>query len=267
MARRSRGQGEAGAGRTGGSVNRTPVRNFYNSGKTGMDDLLDALGDEWIRLNSLYWIMPKEGGEVPFVMNEVQRRFYVERHVKNVILKARQFGFTTLICLMLLDKVLFAPNVRCGIIAHNVEDAEVFFRDKIKFAYERLPGWFKEFRPLVKDSGKELVVSHGKWGESSVRVGTTLLGGTLQALHLSEFGRICEKEPEKAKEIKRAALNTVAAGQEVYVESTGRGGESDFKAMCDQWRARGLDRRPLGPMEYKFHFYPWFEHSDYEVDP
>lgn len=87
-------------------------------------------------------------------------------------------------------------------------------------------------------------------------------------VHNSEYGRICEKEPEKAAEIKRAALNTVAPDQYVFIESTGRGGGGDFQDMCEQWRIRGLDeRKPLTDMDYKFWFFPWFKHNDYATEP
>ena len=39
-------------------------------------------------------------------------------HTANIILKARQLGFTTLCCLIYLDACLFTPNTRAGVIAH-----------------------------------------------------------------------------------------------------------------------------------------------------
>ena len=51
-------------------------------------------------------------------------------HRRNIILKARQLGFTTLIAIPWLDTALFTPNMRCGIIAQDLGAAEVIFRDK-----------------------------------------------------------------------------------------------------------------------------------------
>ena len=65
----------------------------------------------------------------------------------NVILKARQLGFTTFIQLFMLDACLFNPNIRAGTIAHTLDDARVIFRDKVKFVYDNLPEDLKAAMP------------------------------------------------------------------------------------------------------------------------
>ena len=62
----------------------------------------------------------------------------------------------------------------------------------------------------------ELVFDNG----SNVSVGTSMRGGTLQYLHISEYGKISAKYPDKAKEIKSGSFNAVKAGQFIFVEST-----------------------------------------------
>ena len=54
-------------------------------------------------------------------------------HYLSLILKARQLGFTTFIQLIMLDAYVFISNIRAGTIAHNLNDAETIFRDKVKF--------------------------------------------------------------------------------------------------------------------------------------
>jgi hypothetical protein len=76
-------------------------------------------------------------------MNEDQERFIAERHGLDIVLKARQKGFTTVIQLDMLDDCLFIPNTAAGVIAHNLTDAEAFFADKIRFAYDQLPIEFR----------------------------------------------------------------------------------------------------------------------------
>ena len=77
---------------------------------------------------------------------------------------------------------------------------------------------------------------------SSIRVSTSMRSGTLQYLHVSEFGKICAQAPEKAREIVTGALNTVEAGQFVVIESTAEGQEGavlrDDPAGADAGRAR-----------------------------
>jgi hypothetical protein len=44
---------------------------------------------------------------VPFIPNKAQTNYYHNRHTKNIILKARQLGFSTLIDIDKLDDFLF----------------------------------------------------------------------------------------------------------------------------------------------------------------
>jgi hypothetical protein len=71
------------------------------------------------------------------------------------------------------------------------------FRDKIKFAYDNLPDYIKKFNPCSNDTKNELVFANG----SSIHVDTSFRSQTLQFLHISEFGKICAKYPDKAREI------------------------------------------------------------------
>jgi hypothetical protein len=47
-------------------------------------------------------------------MNTAQAALYHEMHNQNVILKARQRGFTTFVQLLLLDACVFNSDVRAG---------------------------------------------------------------------------------------------------------------------------------------------------------
>src|ERR1043165_9738017 len=98
------------------------------------DQFLDP---RW-RLSNLYWITDKDGKRVHFQPNDVQIKLLDDLHTLNIILKARQLGFTTLCCLVYLDACVFTPNTRAGVIAHRLDDAKVIFRDKIKFPFDNL---------------------------------------------------------------------------------------------------------------------------------
>ena len=98
-------------------------------------ELERCLADPEWRLFSgcLYKIMVKgddgdddadEAMVLPFRPNRAQRRFILRLWNRNLILKARQLGFTTLIALLWLDHALFNGNQRCGIIAQDREAAE-----------------------------------------------------------------------------------------------------------------------------------------------
>lgn len=166
---------------------------------------------------------------------------------------------TTFIQLFMLDRCLFNSNINAGVIAHNREDAQKFFRDKIKFAYDSLPELLKKQIPATNDAAGELSFSNG----SSIRVGTSLRSGTYQYLHISEFGKICAKYPDKAEEIKTGSLNTVATGQFVFIESTAEGDWGDFYDLCMEYKDYSEN---LTPLDYKFFFFGWFDHPEYVLD-
>ena len=109
--------------------------------------LEETLSNPSWRLENLYRIQDKAGRDVAFRPNAAQRALLGNLHSFNLILKARQLGFTTLIGVWTLDRCLFMPNQRTGIIAHTMDHAEEIFRTKVRYPYERLPASLKR---LVK---------------------------------------------------------------------------------------------------------------------
>lgn len=221
--------------------------------------IIDHLSDRWWRLNNLYFITDKEGNKVRFKLNDSQKHLYDNLHYFNVILKARQLGFTTFCCIYFLDACLFNSNHAAGIIAHTREDAKKIFRSKVKFAYDNLPDTIKNSIGATNDSAGELVFSN----DSSIIVGTSLRSGTLQKLLVSEYGKISAKYPEKAKEIKTGALNTIEAGQQIFVESTAEGKVGEFFKLTEQARKLNDSAKILARLEPKFYFFPWYENNKY----
>lgn len=180
-----------------------------------------------------------------------------DSHPCKIVLKARQLGITTLCALLHLDSILWEDNVHAGVIAHTLDDATNIFEDKIKYPYDHIhPGIIKRFK-LTGDSAKELSFSHG----SAIRVGTSLRSSTNQYLHISEFGKICAKNPEKAREVVTGALNTIHTGQSCIIESTAEGKEGYFYDMCQ----RAMSRSPTSPLDFKFFFFPWWKHYEYSI--
>lgn len=234
-----------------------------NKEELAKKELRKRLKSKKWRMNNLYFIKDKDGKKVRFKYNFAQAMFIAAFHVLSIILKARQQGFTTLSCISFLDDCLFTPNLSAGIIAHNLEDAKDFFENKIKFAYDNLPEDIKELRPADSSSAGKLKFSNG----SSIRVRTSFRSGTLQRLHISEFGKICAKHPEKAKEIMTGALQAIAKGQIVIIESTAEGKVGAFYELCQDAIARARRGEKLTEMDFKFHFFPWYKSSEYVLDP
>ncbi len=219
------------------------------------------LADPQWRLNNLYSIIDKSGNKQTFKFNWAQEELYRDMWYCNIILKARQLGISTFICLLFLDRCLFNSNVAAGIICHTREDAEHLFK-RVKLAYDGLPDELKALRTATVDSARELCFNNG----SSLRVGTSMRGSTVQYLHISEFGKICAHYPEKAREIITGSLNTLAPGQYVFIESTAEGREGYFYEMSKVAQAMKEANKRHAPLDFKFHFYPWWRCPDYALN-
>lgn len=233
------------------------------------DELADALTYKWFRLNTLYHIKDKNGRKVLFKPNAEQRHFYLARHKRDIILKARQLGFTTFKMVSDLDDCLFKPNHSAGCIAHNLEDAKSIFRDKIKFAYQNITQGQRDlFAELgyqlptpINDKDNSYVFSNG----SSIKVSVSYRGGTLQSLHVSEFGKICKKYPEKAKEIVTGAFEAVGIGNTITIESTAEGKSGYFYEYCKTAEKADKLGTDLTDLDFKFHFFPWWWREEYRL--
>lgn len=211
------------------------------------------------RLNHLYSVLTESGEKVPFRLNPSQQRFYDEMWYFNIILKARQMGFTTFIQLLMLDACLFNKDTHAGVIAHNKDDASAFFANKIKFAYDNLPHEIRDIIQTESCSKTEMRFNNG----SSIRVGTSMRSGTLKYLHVSEFGKICNKYPDRAREVVTGAFNAVHQGSFIYVESTAEGQGGYFHDMVQEAQAAKRRGDTLTKQDFKFHFFPWWQDKRY----
>lgn len=232
---------------------------------TELEQLKELLQDrEWrIFSGKLYFIKDKQGRKIPFIPNKHQTDYFRNRHTKNIVLKARQLWFSTMIDIMDLDRALFSSFKSIGIIADDRDSAELIFRDKVKFAFDNLPQWLKTQFKVKTDRKGELVFESNS---CSIAVDTSFRWGTLQYLHISEYWKICNKYPEKAREIQTGALNTIATTSEVDIESTAEWSSWYFYDMCRQAIELQEQGKVLSDLDYKFHFYPWYVDETYEID-
>lgn len=213
------------------------------------------LADKEWRLNHLYMIKDREGNKIPFVMNEAQREFYHNMHSRNIILKARQLGFSTFINIYMLDSMLFNNYTACGTTADSLDNAKKLLR-KIDFAYENLPEVLKaNITQRLTNSTQSMSFDNG----SNVDVGVSMRSDTKQIIHISELGKISVRTPEKAAEIKSGTLNSVSADGVVFVESTAEGMGGLFYDMVQEAKNNNNPSK----MDFKLFFYPWWKEKSY----
>ena len=214
------------------------------------------------RLNNLYYVVNEQGEDCLFTMRPAQEQFFDSMHYYNIVLKARQLGFTTLIDLIGLDMVLFRKNFTAVIIAETKEKAADIFERKVVYPYEHLPEELRKWCPLqTKSKDGEMTFGNG----SMIKVMVSARSGTCQFLHVSEYGPVCAKQPAKAREIKTGSLPAVHAGGYCFIESTAMGNSGYFYDMVQLAKAKMLTGRAPAVQEFKLHFFPWHQNKEYAV--
>ncbi|OUR99233.1 hypothetical protein A9Q81_11705 [Gammaproteobacteria bacterium 42_54_T18] len=239
-------------------------------------EIQENLGNwEW-RINNLYRISikPPEKDEdaeeddepavleMTFKMNWAQEALFHGMWNRNVILKARQLGMTTFIMIFMLDQILFNDNIHCGVITQGLNESSSLFNGKILYAYDRLPEWLKRLKKPIKRTGSHLEFENGSY----ITVGTSMRSGTLHYLHISEFGKICAKYPEKAVEIVTGSFPAVPTNGVIFIESTAEGQAGYFYEYSTKARNKQLAMKKLTRKEYKFFFFPWWEQAEYRLN-
>jgi hypothetical protein len=73
---------------------------------------------------------------------------------------------------------------------------------------------------------------------------------------------MCAKHPDKAREVRTGALNTLQHGQLAFIESTAEGQEGHFFELCFQAKSKQRMDTPLTPLDFRFHFFPWWKNPN-----
>lgn len=217
----------------------------------------------WWRLNNLYIIADEYGQEVMFRCRPAQVMLFCMLWFLNIILKARQLGFSTAIQIFILDHAIFNDNRKCGVIAQGLTESTEIFASKILYPYERLPSWLKSGKRAIKSKTGSSLYLHN---DSSIRVAVSFRSGTLQVLHVSEYGKICAQFPLRSDEVLSGSLKTVHDGSLIFVESTAEGAAGHFFDMTLEAMELLASGIMLNQKQFKFHFYPWFDDPKYRLE-
>ncbi len=248
-------------------------------------ELQGRLKDPLWRLSHLYWIENKQGRMQRFKPNAAQLRLHRHMGSRNAVLKARQLGISTYVAILMLDRCLFTPNFHAGIIDKSLPDGEQKL-EKLRFAWENLDylppdagaqdlalaylgqlikhntGQIRSGRlSPFSDTRSRLVFANG----SDIRLGTTLRGGTLQMLHISELAHVSVHSPWRAREIRTGAINTVPIDGCIILESTHEGGRYGVNYEIMSQAMENRSKSELSPLDFHFFFLSWFDHEHYEL--
>lgn len=217
-------------------------------------EVAGTIADPVWRIRNLYKITDKKGHVVDFVPNFVQEQLiqdiYVDGSRRELVLKSRKHGVSTLFELMIVDWCYFGANIGAFILDLTHTHASNKLVNIARFAWDHFPEEIKE--KLVTDSNKKLEFANG----SVIGAGMSSRGTQVQILHISEWGPIAHKDPERSEEIKTGALPSADEGVQL-IESTFMGGKGgDFYDLIKRTMETPEDQRT--EKDFRFRFFPWF---------
>lgn len=237
--------------------------------------ILEQDADKRVTFDDLR-ILTKKQELIPFKPNEVQEAYLDEiiplwregiiepQGLREIILKARQFGFSTLIEAVLFLVTINTPNTTTLVVAHDGETTESLFQMCHTF-YENLPD---NKRPRTKYSSRRELSWPTLHSRMIVRTAGVKRGPgrslTVQNIHCSEAAFYANPK------VFTALLQTVPAHGNVFIESTANGESGDGKVYHDEYK-RACGEEIAGyedaePSPFEPRFFAWYESSEYEKD-
>jgi len=206
------------------------------------EEAIKKLSNKNWRLNHLYKIITKDKRLITLKANKAQADYRKKRTKRDLILKARQLGFTTEKVIEYLDETIFNENTTTAIIAHRREKVQSIF-EIVKLAFKYLPDLLK---PRVSyDNKNELTFPDIN---SKIYVTMDTRSETVHNLHISEIDFM--RNPQ---DILLAALESVPDSGTISIESTANG----IGVLYDLWNDKDS--------EFKKHFYNWLWDKDYKI--
>ena len=218
----------------------------------------NLLRDKRWRLENLYVINTKSKGKRIFKLTRAQNHFLDNIRNRNIILKSRQLGFSTLITLWILDETLFKPNKEALAIAHVKEGMTDIFDKKAKFAIMNFPDEIKGIFDFKTNSKTKLTIQFADGSQSTFGVALSGRSGTYQYVHISEYAKLSKMFPQRAEEVMSGTLPAVPMDGYVFIESTAEGASgSYYDTYMDALDAKSRGSEALFKVQFYPHFYNW----------
>lgn len=189
-------------------------------------------------------IIDKTGTEVPFTLNSIQEKYLLHDATgRDVILKARQQGFSSVILAVFTLDFLLKENSRSVIVADKSDNASELL-DRVKFYIKSFESRNKTKIPLKYNSKYEL---YNEAINSRYTIGTAADGDfgrskTISNLHLSEFAFY--PDPER---LFAGVMQAVVPDGKVIIETTANG----FNFFKTFWDECTQGQRPYKPLFYR----------------
>ena len=210
---------------------------------------LNTLDKKLWRLENLYKIRDKKRKTVNLILNPLQKLYWNTKTNRDIILKARKIGFSTLCLIDDLDEAIWNRNFTAFIMAHKREDVQKLFQ-MVHFAYDHLP---PEIKPKADYYTRNELFFKDR--NSRIYVGTEARSDVVNRLHVSEVAFVENVDKKMA-----SSFEAVPEEGSIVLETTPNGIGGYFYDLYQQ--AAGYTE---GQSEFKAHFYPWFKHPEYTI--
>jgi len=204
---------------------------------------------DW-RIRNLYFIVSEEWETIQFIPNDIQQAILENRSdYRDIILKYRQWGVSTLFIVLMLDEVLFwGTNINNVFITHRQDLLDVFFQ-KARFIYDHIPPEYKALLPKPStDNANEIAFTQtnsGRLINNRLKIWLDVRWQTPTRLHISEFAFI-----DQEKQIKLKLAIDQFRKTKITIETTANWIWNVFYNTCmsaKNWH-----------WSYKLLFYPWY---------
>lgn len=202
-------------------------------------------------MESLVEIVDKNKHTIPFIFNPPQIHYYRRRTLRDIILKPRQLGFSTLVMGLFLHDTMFAPNTVSVIVAHTDRDASDLF-ERVKFMFSSIP---EVFRPSVGRSNiRELYFDriNSRFFIGSSEAKHFGISKTINNLHITEVSH-----PYYTEDFLISLMESVPESGNIVLESTARGEGNIFHKYYKDAKNK--------INEFRTHYFRWFDHKEYQM--
>jgi hypothetical protein len=233
--------------------------------RNGEEGMTDAL---W-RVANLYDITHPKRGLIPFRPNREQVAVlicvFIRRYRRILLPKSRQLGMSTLLMVVGMDACAFTEGYQAAIIDKTAPDAESKLAGKAKLAWQALE---RECPEAVAGVAFSPAVQQLTWTagdvESTFKASVSVRGGTLNWLHISEWGEIQDKARHRSAEILSGGLPAVEqAGDDgmMIVETTWSCGlDGELGGLAREALETREDEK--GPTSWRILFFGWIGRED-----
>ena len=226
----------------------------------------DGMSDPVWRMANLYTCANANGEIVKFTPTAEQRLVIWCIHARGwrriLIPKARQLGMSLVLCLLGFDFVLFNAGAKAALVDKSEDDAKKKLREKVRLAWEGIDPAIRATVPAALTANS---ITFGEGTDASAyEADVSFRGGTVQFLHVSEWGEIQMRQRERSREIRDGSLPAAERAENgvVVVETTWHGGlDGELGPYVREALDTPADQK--GPKSWRILFFPWWGNTAY----